>query len=180
MSARISTHPRKNHTPAWCNGSTIWNVCWRLSRADGNASFGKGTGIELVVIAVPLDSFARFAIDDLRHGHHGGHGAAEGALAATLTNPATHLASALPVDFANLENTGCRTLHFAGRDVLEVCFHRAGAEFHFYILPRGTLRGTDGPHSLELGGVSALAWNDARYVYAVIGETGAQTLRHLL
>ncbi|HTZ20115.1 MAG TPA: hypothetical protein VMC06_04465 [Opitutaceae bacterium] len=129
---------------------------------------------------VPLDSFARFAIDDLRHGHHGGHGAAEGALEATLTNPATHLAGALPFDFANLENTGCRTLHFAGRDVLEVCFHRGGAEFHFYILPRGTLRGADGPHPIELGGVSALAWNDARYVYAVIGETGVQALRRLL
>jgi anti-sigma factor RsiW len=129
---------------------------------------------------VPLDSFSRFAIDDLRLGHHGGHGAAEGALETTLTNPATHLAGVLPIDFTKLEATGCRTLHFAGRDVLEVCFHRAGAEFHFYILPRGTLRGADGPHTLELGGVSALAWNDARYVYAVIGQTGADTLRHLL
>ena len=127
-----------------------------------------------------LDAFAQFAIEDLRHGHHGGHGAAEGALEAALTNPATHLAKALPVDFATLENTGCRTLHFAGRDVLEVCFHRGGAEFHFYILPRDDLRGGDGPQTVERNGVSALAWNDARYIYAVIGETGAQALRRLL
>jgi hypothetical protein len=160
--------------------SWVWPAWWWAIAAVIVVAFTLNTVWRPQSEAVPLDSFARFAIDDLRHGHHGGHGAAEGALAATLTNPATHLASALPVDFANLENTGCRTLHFAGRDVLEVCFHRAGAEFHFYILPRGTLRGTDGPHSLELGGVSALAWNDARYVYAVIGETGAQTLRHLL
>ena len=140
-----------------------FNAVWR-SRSD----------------TVPLDSFSRFAIDDLRLGHHGGYGAAEGVLETALTNPATHLAGVLPIDFTKLEATGCRTLHFAGRDVLEVCFHRAGAEFHFYILPRGTLRGADGPHTLELGGVSALAWNDARYVYAVIGQTGADTLRRLL
>ena len=127
-----------------------------------------------------LEAFARFAIDDLRHGQHGGHGAAEGALEATLTNPATHLAGALPIDFATLETTGCRTLHFAGRDVLEVCFHRADAEFHFYILPRDNLRGAEGPQTVESGGASALAWNDARYVYAVIGEAGPNTLRRLL
>ena len=127
-----------------------------------------------------LDAFARFAIDDLRHGQHGGHGEAEGAFAAVLANPATHLAGTLPVDFATLKNTGCRTLHFAGRDVLEVCFHRGSAEFHFYILPRGNFRGADGPQTVERSGVSALAWNDARYVYAVIGQTSAQTLHRLL
>jgi hypothetical protein len=168
--ARVT--PRRSHSvwPAWwwaiaavIVAAFTFNAVWR-SRSE----------------AAPLDTFSRFAIDDLLHGHHGGHGAAAGALEATLGNPATHLAGALPIDFANLETTGCRTLHFAGRDVLEVCFHRGGAEFHFYILPRGNLRGSGESHALELGGVSALAWTDARYVYAVIGQTGADTLRHLL
>jgi len=158
----------------------VWPAWWWAIAAAIVVAFTLNTVWRSRSETVPLDSFARFAIDDLRLGHHGGHGAAEGALETTLTNPATHLAGVLPIDFTKLEATGCRTLHFAGRDVLEVCFHRAGAEFHFYILPRGTLRGADGPHTLELGGVSALAWNDARYVYAVIGQTGAETLRRLL
>ena len=35
--------------------------------------------------------------------------------------------SAEQIDFEKLRETGCRTLNFAGHDVLEVCFAREGA-----------------------------------------------------
>lgn len=128
----------------------------------------------------PLAAFTQFAIDDLRHGQHGGHGEAEGELQMVLANPATHLAGFVPIDFTRLAATGCRKLHFSGRDVLEICFQRAGAEFHFYILPRGDLPVADKQYLLEDSGVGAVAWNDARYVYAIIGKTSPETIRRLL
>jgi hypothetical protein len=167
--ARVAPLRRRGFQPAW------WAVAAAIVFAVTLGAFWR-----LRSPSAPLAEFARFAIDDLRHGRHGGHGAVLGALQAALANPATHLAGGLPADFAQLESSGCRTLRFAGRDVLEVCFQRAGSEFHFYVLPRDGLRDAPGPYRLELSGATALAWNDARYVYAVVGQTDAETIGRLL
>ena len=127
-----------------------------------------------------LGEFAGFAIDDLRNGHHGGHGAALSALQAMLANPSTHLARGLPVDFAQLKNSGCRTLTFAGCDVLEICFQRAGIEFHCYILPRAGPGAAGTPYHLASNGMNAIAWNDSHYTYAVVGTAGAEAINRLL
>jgi hypothetical protein len=128
----------------------------------------------------PLAAFARFAIDDVRYGNHGGHGEAEGALQKVLEQSTTHLAGGLPIDVTRLAGTGCRTLHFQGHEALEICFERNGATFHFYILLGGSLSPSGQPYLLREGGIGAVAWNDARYDYAVVGTTSPETMTHLL
>ncbi len=167
--ARMAPLRRRWFQPAW----------WAIAAAVVFA-VTLGTVWRLRSPPAPLAEFARFAIDDLRHGQHGGHGAALGALQAALANPATHLAGGLPADFAQLEGSGCRTLRFAGREVIEICFQRAGAEFHFYVLPWDGLRDAPGPYRLEFSGASAIAWNDARYVYAIVSQTDGDAIRRLL
>ena len=49
------------------------------------------------------------------------------------SGPPPGAAAAAASMFAALRSTGCRTLNFAGHDVLEVCFQRNGAWFHCYI-----------------------------------------------
>jgi hypothetical protein len=127
-----------------------------------------------------VDTFARFALSDLRHGRHGGHGSATTALQTALANPATRLSGALPIDFSTLASSGCRTLRFGGRDVLEVCFERGGVEFHLYVTPRGDLPNLLGPRALAVGQASALAWQDARFAYVLAGGAGVEALRRLL
>lgn len=127
-----------------------------------------------------LEALARFALEDLQQGRHGGHGEAMGALQAKLANPATRLAGLLPIDFAALAGSGCRTLHFAGRDVLEVCFERNGTELHFYVFPRADLPERLEPQALALGRATALAWSDQRFAYALVGNATAESLRKFL
>jgi hypothetical protein len=130
--------------------------------------------------AQSLTEFARFALDDMQHGRHGGHGAAVTAFATLLANPQTHLGGELPVDFTQLRATGCRTIKFAGHDVLEVCFQRGGAEFHFYVLGREAMPGATGSRLLAIGGAAGAAWSDAHHIYAVVGDGGIEAIRRLL
>jgi hypothetical protein len=167
--ARIAPRRRLRFGPAW----------WAIAAAIVLA-FTWSTFFRQPAQAGSLGEFAGFAIDDLRNGHHGGHGAALSALQAMLANPSTHLARGLPVDFAQLKNSGCRTLTFAGCDVLEICFQRAGIEFHCYILPRAGPGAAGTPYHLASNGMNAIAWNDSHYTYAVVGTAGAEAINRLL
>lgn len=123
-----------------------------------------------------------FAFYDVQHGRHGGHGVPAEVLQAQLSEPATHLAAGLPVDFTHLRTSGCRTLRVAGRDVLEVCFTRNGAEFHCYIgraSDFGTAGGTT-PVFAEKAGMSAAAWTQGAYRYVVVGAAGLKAVKRLL
>ena len=133
--------------------------------------------------AAEAERFAAFALDDTAHGKHGGHGAAAGALQVLLSQPSTRLAAGLPVDFSALRATGCRTLNFAGHDVLEVCFQRNGAWFHCYIANRA-----DFP-SLRVGAPAAFAqqaqfasasWADATHRFVVVSNAGLDAVKQLL
>jgi len=127
--------------------------------------------------------FAAFAMNDTLHGQHGGHGEAMGALQILLSQPSTHLATALPVDFAALRATGCRTLSFAGHDVLEVCFQRNGEWFHVYI-------GNSGDFPAQPAGVPAVykqegqlgcaSWSDASHHFTVVSDAGLDAVKRLL
>jgi hypothetical protein len=133
--------------------------------------------------AAQMDPLTAFALHDAQFEKHGGHGEAAGELQRVLENPATRLASGIPVDFARLRMTGCRTLSFAGHDVLEVCFDRGGIMFHIYMAPRADflpIASTAGPHMAKQDGWSAMQWADARFVYVVASSADPATLRSLL
>ena len=126
---------------------------------------------------------AAFAIDDTAHGKHGSHGDAAGALVATLSQPSTRLSAGLPVDFAALRTTGCRTLNFAGHDVLEVCFQRDGAWFHCYIVncadfpAMPTTAGADFDQQSQYGSAS---WSDGVHRFVVVSNAGLDAVKRLL
>lgn len=125
--------------------------------------------------------FSAFAIEDTAHERHGGHGAASGALQAVLGQPANRLGAGLAVNFAQLKATGCRTVSFAGHDVLEVCFQRDGRWFHCYIGRRSdfpTLRAN--PTFTERAQLASAAWADAGHVFVVVGDSGLEAVKRLL
>jgi hypothetical protein len=126
---------------------------------------------------------AAFALDDTAHGKHGGHGEAAGALQALLSQPSTRLGAGLPVDFAALRATGCRTLNFAGHDVLEVCFQRNGAWFHCYIANCADFPspGTDAPAAFaQQAQFASASWADATHRFVVVSDAGLGAVKRLL
>ena len=130
-----------------------------------------------------MDPLVTFIFHDAQFEKHGGHGDATSDLERVLENPATRLASGLPVDFAKLRTTGCRTLSFSGHDVLEVCFSRGGSEFHIYMAQSADfpqIASTTGPHIMKQDGWSAMQWADAQHVYVVASSADPATLRALL
>lgn len=134
--------------------------------------------------AAETKQFATFAMDDTSHPEkHGGHGEETGALQTMLSQPSTRLSASLPVDFAALRATGCRTLSFAGHDVLEVCFQRNGTWFHCYIA-----NVTDFPavaagapavfeQQAQFGSAS---WSDATHHFVVVSAAGLEAVKRLL
>ena len=127
--------------------------------------------------------FTAFAIDDTAHGKHGGHGEAMGALQLMLSQPTTHVSAGLPVDFAALRATGCRTLSFAGHDVLEVCFNRDGQWFHCYIASRADFPGLSakaGAEFVQQAQLASASWSDATYHFVVVSEAGLDAVKRLL
>jgi hypothetical protein len=130
-----------------------------------------------------LDPLTAFILHDVQFEKHGGHGEAASDLQRVLENPATRLASGLPVDFAKLRTTGCRTLSFAGHDVLEICFSRGGSQFHIYMAQSADfpqIASTTGPHIMKQGGWSAIQWADTQQVYVVASSADPTALRALL
>lgn len=128
-------------------------------------------------------AFATFAVDDMVHGSHGSKGEAAGALIASLQAEGSSMPSAGNIDFERLRETGCRTLTFAGHDVLEVCFARSGAEFHLYVTRRdGPMAKSiaTAPSFIQQAAGAAVVWADGRYDYAVASQAGAEALRRLL
>jgi hypothetical protein len=130
-----------------------------------------------------MKRLAAFAVNDTLHARHGSHGEAVGALNALLSQPTTHLSGQLPVDFATLRSTGCRTLSFSGHDVVELCFTRGDAEFHFYVLQRADFPRLPASGDIEFGqrdGVGFASWTDATHRYVTVSGAGVEAVRQLL
>ncbi|HEY5227967.1 MAG TPA: hypothetical protein VIJ19_05465 [Opitutaceae bacterium] len=124
-----------------------------------------------------------FAIDDMLNAKHGGRGEPATALVAQLQTENSKMPGADQIDFEKLRDTGCRTLNFAGHDLLEVCFARDGAMFHIYITRRDGPLGDSvagGPSFVTESGGAAAVWSDARFDYAVASTAGVAALRRLL
>jgi len=129
----------------------------------------------------PLTKFAM--ADALEISKHGGRGAAERELRGDLTEASTRLSGRLPVDFAALAKTGCRTVDVDGQTVLEVCFKRDGTWFHCYIARCGdfpALAAKQGPVFAENGKISAVTWADGAHRFVVAGPAGRETIARLL
>ena len=132
-----------------------------------------------------ISSVTELALLDAKHtwNHHGIHGGQAGALQAALSQPSTHLGERMPVDFAALRKTGCRTLTFSGAEVMEVCFERNGVWFHCYIAQRAdfpTLVAAVTPAFLQQGDLSGMAWADAANFYVVVSDAGRAALEKLI
>jgi hypothetical protein len=126
---------------------------------------------------------ANFAIDDMLHAKHGSTGAPAGVLVSELQTEGSKMPGADKIDFESLRDTGCRTLNFAGHDLVEVCFARDGAEYHFYVTRRDGPLGDSvagGPSFIDQAGGAAAVWSDAKFDYAVASTAGVAALRRLL
>ena len=128
-------------------------------------------------------ALASFAIDDMVHARHGSRGEASTALVAALQVEGSRMPSADAIDFDKLRDTGCRTLNFAGHDVMEVCFARGGTEFHFYMTRRDGPVGSSvgmGPSFIAQAAGAAAVWSDGRFNYALASTAGVEAIRRLL
>lgn len=175
--ARVSgaAKPRKA-APRW----TLW-----LGMAAAVVLLAGVTATLWLARAVAADSpLTKFAMADaLEPTKHGGHGAPSRELIGDLTQASTHLGQKLPVDFATLERTGCRTLNFDGHPVLEVCFEREGKWFHCYVArcrDFPALSAKDKPEYAVSDKVSAVTWSDGVYRFVVASEAGREALERLL
>jgi hypothetical protein len=127
-------------------------------------------------------AYAGFAINDMSE-KHGGRGEPTGALVAALQVKGSRMPGADQIDFEKLRDTGCRTLNFAGHDVIEVCFVRDGAVFHLYVTRRdGPVSDSvaRGPSFIAEAAGAAAVWSDRRFDYAVASKAGLEAIRRLL
>lgn len=135
-------------------------------------------------IAASDSTLAAFAIVDAQDASkHGGHGEEAKALNKTLNTPTTHLGDALPANFASLRDTGCRTVHVEGRDVVEMCFRRNGVQFHCYIARREDFPALSAPAKpvvTDKNGSGVATWADPSNLYIVISKPGRGPLEKLL
>lgn len=133
---------------------------------------------------VANSALAQFAISDAQHPKtHNNHGEDAEALNAVLKRKSTRLSDPLPLNFASLRETGCRTLSVEGREVLEVCFKRNGAGLHYYIARR-----QDFPHLVapvkpsisDTKEASIATWADSAMIHVVVTRPDHAALEKLL
>lgn len=125
-------------------------------------------------------ALAEFALHDMKHRDHGSHGEASAELQRWLVAD-NKLAGPIPVDFDKLRQTGCRTVRFDGREMVEICFVRAGAVYHLYVsrkTPADTLK--NGPFLIDQAGGAAAVWTDERYHYTLVSPGDAAGLKKVL
>jgi hypothetical protein len=126
---------------------------------------------------------AGFAINDMVTEKHGGRGEPAGALIAELQVKGARMPASDQIDFEKLRDTGCRTLNFAGHDVIEVCFARDGSYFHFYVTRRDGPLGDSvdrGPSYIAEAAGAAAVWSDNRFDYALASSAGIEAIRKIL
>ncbi len=156
---------------------------WMALAASVALLLGVGSALWWRSPSVQLGRLTAFAVNDTLHAQHGSHGEAVGTLNALLSQPTTHLSGPLPVDFAALRATGCRTLRFAGHDIVELCFTRGDAEFHFYVLRQADFPRLPATGDIEFGqreGQGFASWTDTAYRYVTVSAAGVSAIKQLL
>ncbi len=128
--------------------------------------------------------FTAFLLNDAKHSEtHGGEGGHNDALQAQLMDPGTRLGGNVALDFQTLRNSGCRTISFQGRDVLEVCFKRNGVWFHCYVVRKEdfpSLAEGTAPVITDHGKAYLARWSDHEHVYVVISKVSRDALLQLI
>lgn len=172
--------------------NTAYRSWWRrrvIMRAAMAASIALLLTLALTLRPKPKlpaaqSALADFVIEDAQHPKtHGGHGDEAAELNRTLKLPTTKLGAPLPLDFATLHKTGCRTVHVEGRDVLEVCFRRNGVGLHCYIARREdfpTLTAPTKPEVTDKSIACVASWSDAANLYIVVTAPDHAALEKLL
>jgi hypothetical protein len=156
---------------------------WRWLAIAAGIAIIAALGATLWPRTVSATQLTAFALNDVVHGRHGGHGPAESALETTLGSTTTRLSGDLPVDFEKLAATGCRTLTVSGHEVLEVCFVRQGVEFHCYIAWAADFdhAATEkGARFIQQGALAAATWTHGAFRYVVAGQAGIDDIKRLL
>ncbi|HEY1849092.1 MAG TPA: hypothetical protein VGG37_07790 [Opitutaceae bacterium] len=128
-------------------------------------------------------AYGGFAINDMVTEAHGGRGEPAATLVTDLQKKGSRMPSADQIDFEKLRDTGCRTINFAGHDVVEVCFQREGTWFHLYVTRRDGPMGDSvarGPSFLSEAAGYAAVWSDRRFDYALASKAGVEAIRRLL
>jgi hypothetical protein len=172
--ARVSAGPR----------SFLMSFTWAAGLAAAAA-----LAIVVATMKVPvggdatISAFGGFAIRDVVNGKHGGSGAPEAALVSQLQASQAPMPGDDQIDFDKLRQTGCRTLSFGGRDIVEVCFARNGAMFHLYVSRIDASQGeiaSRGPSYVRQAEGAAAVWSDRTYVFALASTAGVEAIRKLL
>jgi hypothetical protein len=129
------------------------------------------------------EALTDFVLQDVRiTATHEGHGHGSSVLQAVFSDSAVRLGRKVPLDFAQLHETGCRTLYCQGRHVLEACFNRDGVWFHAYVVRRSDFPKEVGNALLitDHGGTSMATWADDEHVIVVVSKSGRKNLEALL
>jgi len=116
----------------------------------------------------------------MKHRDHGSHGEASAELQRWLVAD-NKLAGPMPIDFEELRKTGCRTVSFDGREMIEICFVRNGSVFHLYVsqkVPAGDVK--NGPFMLTKNGGAAAVWTDERYQYTLASPSDVAALKKVI
>lgn len=171
--SRASRRPR----PWW------QNPAWMAVAACIAIVFG--LAVRLRPAGPTAQEFAAFALNELTaaEGDHDGGRPELRAIQTRIASLPTPLPGNPSLNGDELRRAGCRVLKFAGHDVLELCFKRNGRWYHLYAIRAGEVsRGVADPHALTLtkGGISATAWKDAHYAYALVTGAGPEALRKLM
>ncbi len=175
-------------TRAWWQQPVWLAAAAALAVVIGGASFWMRTSEEAGDVAPRVaaieDPLAKFALEDALEGmQHRGHGAALASLQVAMKDPAMRLTEALPVNFEELEKTGCRTVWVDHRPVLEVCFERNGTWFHCYVGRSedfSEMPGRQAPVFAESGEVTTATWSNGVYRVVVATLAGREVLAQLL
>lgn len=132
--------------------------------------------------SLDLNQLSAQILDDAAHGErHGSHGQTASQLVAFLSQPTTKIGSPFPINLGRLKADGCRTLNVAGREVMEVCFERQGAEFHLYVMARPSSSNLPKePRFTAQNGIHSVMWSGDHHLYVLASTKDETALRALL
>jgi hypothetical protein len=168
--------------------SPVWwrQPRWMALAASVALIVGLGLSWPRFTASTEARRFGEFAINDMElTQRHEAHGPGMGQLAALVSDASRKLGGALPIEFEALRANGCRTVRFAGHDVLEVCFERAGFEYHFYVMRRSREDRVGGGagdvrFANTTGSAAAAVWSDDKHLYALVSDKGIEALKAIL
>lgn len=175
--ARVSGHAPAPKSAQW------WRQPAWLAAAASIALL-LAVGVALRPARAAAGDFTAFLLNDAKHSEtHGGQGGHNDALQAVFVQPGMKLGDPLALDFRKLRDTGCRTITFQGRDVLEICFKRNGVWFHCYIVRKADfpalVAGAE-PVITDHGKSYLAKWTDSEHVYVVISKVSREALQQLI